>query len=260
MKQPDILVVTATLGNRSTLDRTINSVKTIGGDRVKHVVVAPASVCSSIKAKYPHLTVVQEPPQCKGIYNALNHGFRLFAKDHQYLTFINDDDYWYPEFRDLFDCMDHSDADVVYGRVNFVDMNGRVIKEQASSPRYQDFQGLLFREVVLFTQQATLTRSELFLRLGGFDENFKLVADTKFWLDAVKSKARFKYVNKICAAYAMHNDQLSANKALQKEEHDQLILMNEVANPFHVMLVVLFFRLWNLKIYFKRLKNKFSMN
>jgi hypothetical protein len=152
--------------------------------------------------------------------------------------------------------MDRYDADVVYGRVNFVDVNGNVTGEQASSPRYKDFGNLLYREVILFTQQATLTKSELFLKLGGFDENFKLISDTKFWLEAVQSKARFKYVNRICAAYTMQAGQLSANKKLQREEHEQLVLTNEIANPFLVMLDVLLFRLWNIKIYLRRYKNK----
>lgn len=253
---PDTLVVTATLGNRDSLSRTIESVKKIGGNRIKHVVVAPARVCSVIRERYPHLTVLQEPSSSKGIYSALNFGLKAFAKDFKYLTYINDDDYWYPGFQHLFHAMDRSDADVVYGRVNFVDVNGNVTGEQASSPRYKDFGNLLYREVILFTQQATLTKSELFLKLGGFDENFKLISDTKFWLEAVQSNARFKYVNRICAAYTMQAGQLSANKKLQREEHEQLVLTNEIANPFLVMLDVLLFRLWNIKIYLRRYKNK----
>ncbi|MEN6454139.1 MAG: glycosyltransferase [Prolixibacteraceae bacterium] len=256
MSFPDTLVVTATLGTRPSLSRTIESVKKIGGNRVKHVIVAPAHACQRIREKYPHLTVLQEPANCKGIYPALNFGLKAYAKNYQYLTYINDDDFWYPSFQTLFQVIDHHNVDIVYGRVNFVDVNGNVTGEQASSPRYQDFGNLLHKEVVLFTQQATLTRSDLFLQIGGFDENFKLVSDTKFWLEALHSGAKFRYVDKICAAYTMQIGQLSSNKALQKEEHEQLVLMNEIANPFRVMLNVLFFRLWNLRIYYKRYKNK----
>jgi|GEM_PF-677417 len=259
-KFPDTLVVTATLGSRPSLSRTIESVKKIGGNRVKHVIVAPARACKAIRNQYPHLTVLEEPANCKGIYEALNYGLKAYAKDYKYLTYINDDDFWYPTFQVLFQTMDHHPVDIVYGRVNFVDAKGRITGEQASSPRYKDFGNLLYKEVILFTQQATLTRSDLFLRLGGFDENFKLVSDTKFWLDAVQSGAKFKYINRICAAYTMQEGQLSANKTLQREEHEQLVLMNEIANPFLVMLDVLFFRLWNIRIYYKRYKNKLSID
>lgn len=36
-----ILVITATLGDRDTLSRTIDSVKQIGGNLVRHVIVRP---------------------------------------------------------------------------------------------------------------------------------------------------------------------------------------------------------------------------
>lgn len=258
MTLSDTLVVTATLGNRPSLEKTIHSVKTIGGDRVKHVIVTPSRVCSLIREKYPHLTVLREPDNCKGIYAAVNFGLKLYAREYKYLTYINDDDFWYPDFRYLFKAMDQGGADVVYGRVNFLDVNGKITGEQTCSPRYQDFGNLLQQNVVLFTQQATLTRSELFLQLGGFDEKFKLVADTKFWLDAIHAGAKFRYVNKICAGYTMQHDQLSSNKKLQKEETEQLILSYEVPNPFQAILKVMLFRLWNSKIYMKRLfkKNK----
>ncbi len=260
VKYPDTLVVTATLGDRSTLSRTIDSVKRIGGNRVKHVIVAPAAACRVIRETYPHLTVLQEPSHSRGIYTALNFGLKAFANEFKYLTYINDDDFWYPEFQVLFQAMDQNDTDVVYGRVNFLDAEGHVIGEQTSSPRYKDFGTLLYQEVILFTQQATLTRSDLFLRLGGFDESFKLIADTKFWLEAIQAKAKFRYVNKICAGYTMHEGQLSANKRLQREEHEQLVLLNEIANPLKVMFDVLLFRLWNLRIYMKRLKNRLFRN
>ena len=253
MNYPDTLVVTATLGNRSSLSRTIDSVKTIGGNRVRHIIVAPAPACEMISKNHPHVKVISEPENCKGIYPALNYGLKSFAADFRYLTYINDDDFWTPGFKVLFDEMDrHKDTDVVYGRVNYVNAKGHIIGEQTSSPRYRDFGNLLYKNVILFTQQATLTRSKLFLELGGFDESFKLVADSKFWLEAINANSKFRYVNKICAAYTIQKGQLSSDKTLQKDEHERLILSNDIANPFQVIINVLFFRLWNVKIYLKR--------
>ena len=47
-----ILVITPTLGNRESLSKTIESVKNIGGDLVKHIIVAPNSHIPNIKNKY----------------------------------------------------------------------------------------------------------------------------------------------------------------------------------------------------------------
>lgn len=94
-----ILVLTATLGNRTTLKKTIESVRRIGGDVVKHVIVCPKSSIEYLRETYGDIECLAEPSEKKGIYAALNHGFNTYGRDYQYLTFINDDDYWLDDFR-----------------------------------------------------------------------------------------------------------------------------------------------------------------
>ena len=87
-----ILVITPTLGNRNTLAKTIESVREIGGDMVKHIIVAPEQQISFIKETFGDIECLPELEGKKGIYAALNHGFRTYGKEFEYLTFINDDD------------------------------------------------------------------------------------------------------------------------------------------------------------------------
>jgi len=250
----DTLIVTATLGNRKTLERTIKSVKQIGGLRVKHVIIAPEGVCAELRLMYSTIEIIPEPQSCRGIYGALNYALKRYAKDYNYLSYINDDDFWLPAFNNLFTPLDqNSDIDVVYGRVNFVDEIGGIIGEQTSSPRYKAFGTLLKYKVVLFTQQATLMRSDLFLKLKGFDESFKLVADSNFWLEAVKQNSKFYYYNKVCAAYTIQANQLSANKDLQRNEHTILLSKVESKGNFNLIFEYTIFRLFNSRIYFNRI-------
>lgn len=259
MEIADTLVVTATLGNRKSLKRTVESVKSIGAARVKHVLVAPPGACEGLAKEYPDLTIIPEPEDIKkGIYPALNYGLRSYAKDYKYLTYINDDDFWLPGFKSLFKAMDRYDPDIVYGRVYHYNPEGKMIKEQPSSPDYKSFGNLLHKNIILFTQQATLTKSKTYLKLGGFDENLKLVADTKFWLEAINAQATFKYVNEICAGYTTHDGQLSADKKLQAEEHEQLVLINNLSHPLQILADAAFFRLRNAGIYFKRYLKKLT--
>lgn len=258
MNKPDILVVTATLGNRSTLEKTIQSVSDIGTDRVFHVVIAPESKYNYLQNKFPHVKVIIEPETCNGIYSALNFALRKYALDYKYLTYINDDDYWLPNYGELIDVLDKNhDFDAVYGKVCYVNANDKVIGLQTSSSRYKAFGALLSQNIILFTQQATLMRSELFLKIGGFDESFKLVADTNFWLQAIKSDAKFSYKNLICAGYMIQQGQLSSDEKLQNEEHVRLsskINFKYTLIPFFEKYL---FRISNFKNYFKRiLKNK----
>lgn len=258
---PDTLVVTATLGNRGTLKRTIQSVQSIGGTRVKHIIIAPEPMCNKIHKAFPQTEVIPEPKNCKGIYPALNHALKTYAPRFKYLTFINDDDYWLNNYTELFSILDKDlTVDVAYGRVNYIDEKENIIGEQTSSSRYTAFKALLSEKIILFTQQSMLIRSELFLSIEGFDERFKLIADTKFWLKAIEDNSKFHYTKSICAAYTIQAGQLSSNATLQKQEHN---LLNIRVNFLHAKLEKVLFRIVNIRIYLHRFwkyRNMTKMN
>ena len=251
-----ILVITPTLGNRDTLSKTIESVREIGGDMVKHVIVAPKSLIPSIKNKYDDIECLPELEGKKGIYAALNHGFKTYGKDYEYLTFINDDDYWLPDFKSLIDSLDKK-YDLVYGKVNYVlaDNNNK-IKPMACTGQFKDFTTLLYSDVVLFTQQATLIKSDLYFQLGGFSEDYKLVSDTKFWADLSLLNIKFKYISKPCAAYTIQDGQLSSNKELQAFEGKKILEKYPNVSMYKRYSALLEFRFKNIRVYLKRLFDK----
>ena len=258
----DTLVVTATLGCRDSLDRTIRSVKENGGDRVNHVITCPGNILKNLKKKYPFLEVIPEPEEKNGIYSALNNVIRKYAKDYKYVTFINDDDYWLPGFKKLFLTLDgNQELDAVYGKTLFVSEDNKTIGEQTSSPRYKSFKVLLTRKVVLFTQQATLIKSQVFYKTGGFDENYKLIADSKFWVEAIALGVKFHYINILAAAYTLQEGQLSSDKRVQNEEYTKLLNENffQSISLSEVIFENLIFRLYNTSIYFKRIFQKFNI-
>lgn len=219
-----ILVITATLGNRDTLTRTIESVRTVGGDLVHHVIVSPAAAIPAIQEKYGGIDCLAELPGKKGIYAALNHGFQTYGRDYDYLTFINDDDYWLPAYRVLIDAMMNDESlDLAYGRTRYVNENNEYLGSQTSSPRFKDFTGLVkAKNIILLTQQATLIKSRWYFELGGFDESLRLVADSKFWMQLSQKPIRYKYFNRECAAYMIQDGQLSSDHTLQAKEHERL--------------------------------------
>jgi len=249
-----ILVITATLGNRDTLHRTITSVKSIGSYDVHHVIVAPAYIIPDLKNKYgDNLVYESEPMGCRGIYAALNHGFKKYGKNYEYLTFINDDDYWLPQYRNLIDyILMHDKCDFVYGRTMYVDENNVRIGEQTSCSQFKRFIPLLSTNVIMLTQQATIIRSSLFFELGGFDETYKLVADTKFWAVLSLKHLKYKYFNKCCAAYMIQDGQLSSDHSTQAKEHQRLLSELPSKSTISRLYSKIYFRCYNLKIYLKR--------
>lgn len=249
----DILVLTATLGERDTLSRTIETVRNIGGNSVRHIIICPNDKIDFIKNKYGNIDCLAEPPKGKGIYAALNYGFQTYGKEYKYLTFINDDDYWLPDFKELIETIKNDDSlDLVYARVKYVNENNVMIGCQSCCPFFSSFVPLLKYNVMLLTQQATLIKNSLFFKIGGFDETYKLVADTKFWALASMMNVKSKYVNKVCAAYAIQMGQLSSDSKLQNKEHTRLLEelnCRKSKGAFSLMK----YRLYNLPIYYKRL-------
>lgn len=248
-----ILVITATLGDRETLQQTVDSVREIGGDSVKHVIVTPQNRIEALKCKYPTLEFLAELEGRKGIYAALNHGFRTYGKEYEYMTFINDDDYWLPEYETLIDTITNDRSlEFVYGKVLYVNEYTNNSYPQASSSQFYNFLPLFQKGIVLLTQQSTIIKSSVYFKLGGFDETFKLVADSKFWIDLSSTKPAFKYVDKVCAAYTLQAGQLSSDGKLQSMEHDRLHDIYGDCGLFTKTYQTLLYRLANTCTYIKR--------
>lgn len=254
-----ILIITPTLGDRVTLQRTIESVSSIGGNDVKHIIIAPKDKIPLIQKKYNNITCISEPEGKKGIYAALNFAFRMYAHEYEYMTFINDDDYWLPDFRILIDAIKSNKFDFVYGKTKYVDSQNELLGDQTSSSRFLDFIPLLHSNIVLLTQQATILRSEWYFKLNGFDESYKLVADSKFWAELSLKNIKFKYFNFCCAAYTIQEGQLSSDHDTQYIEHKRLLKELPSISPIKVKIAKIKFRLANIKIYVKRFLIKRKM-
>lgn len=246
-------MVTATLGQRSTLQRTVASVKDIGGHEVDHVVVAPKDKCAEIRSTYSQIRVIEEPDEVRGIFGVLNYALKTLGSNYDFMTFINDDDFWLIDYKLLIDKIKEGNVDVVYGQVKYFDEDDHLLGAQTSSPFYKSFGNLLCHEIILMTQQAMIFRSEMFFKLGGFNTDFKLIADTELWLRAITQGYTFKHLGKFCAGYTIQESQLSSDLGLQQKEHKKLI--ESIQNsPYPMRLIdVLIYRAYNIRIYFRRI-------
>ena len=248
----DTLIVTPTLGERASLGRTIETVRTIGGERVRHVLVCPSSQVMKLEQQFPGLEVVAEPAKA-GIFAAVNFALRRSAGSYQYVGYINDDDYWLPGFEALFTTLDRSpQIDIAYGRVNFINERNEVLFASTSSSRYKALKRLFARDIVLFTQQATLITSNCFRRLGGYDESYQLTADTEMWIRALELGYGMQYCKLLCATYTIQSDQLSADQAKVQEENRRIRREHGIHKDWHSTLEFLNYRLQNLPAYTRR--------
>lgn len=247
----DTLVVTATLGKRETLGKVISTVAEYGKGRTHHVIIGPLSELEK-RSDLGNCEIVDEG-KARSIYSALNLALSERVEKYRYFTYINDDDFWDKGFSRLFDSMDaHPEVDVAYGRVMFVDKYRNKIGESAVSRSARSFPFLLAEGIVPFTQQGTLARSSIFKECKGFDETFKLIADTEFWLKAIKSGFIFKYVNVVAALYTIQEGQLSSDRKTQMAEKSRLIKKYNLKRSFRTKIEKLKFRISNLPVYTNR--------
>ena len=251
-----ILVVTATLGDRNTLKETIGSVRRIGGDKVQHVIICPDEKVVYLKKLYSgdNLIVEPQPDNIRGIYKVLNYAFRKYARDYDYVTFLNDDDYWLPGYSNIIIRALECNDDLVYGRTIYIDEYGNRICQMTTSRYFKLFLDYWKFGIVMLTQQSVLFKSSLFFKIGGFYEDFKLVSDTKFWIDiSLISSLKYNFVNRECAAYRIMKDQLSSNKSLLLKENSEMrALYKSIRTKSYAGLL---YRLENIMIYVKRMLN-----
>lgn len=241
----DILVVTPTLGSRSSVSQTIETVQLVGGSRVFHCIVGPLARIMWIQSMYPHIHLLDDRG-CNGIYSALNFAISSFSQKYQYFAYINDDDYWLPGFKELVSRLDTSSSlSLIYGRTRFVTSNGRYIKTISSFPYPRCFKSLMKFNVPIFTQQSVLCRLSDLIELGGFDEMYRILADSELFLRWIESGRKVASASVVCSCYCFEGDRLSNDRSSASSDLVRLQGMHALTISLSDLLVLMAFRLYN---------------
>jgi len=251
--EKDILVVTPTLGKRKTLKKTAETINQIFPKRAHHIVTGPMSAKKLILQLAPHAEFVREKRH-EGVYAAVNDVLRDRASEYKYLTYLNDDDFWLPSYSGLANILDHNtNIDIAYGRTICTDENGKTLSPIAHFPIGAAFSNIAVCGIPIFTQQSSLIRSSLYTELLGFDESYKLVADTDFFIRANIAKKRIKSIQSYCSCFCKQEAQLSNNSELMIFEYQNMISKNNLHCGFKSHLLHACFRIYNLPNYLIRL-------
>ncbi len=245
-----ILIVTPTLGERVCIVDSVQSVRDY--PEVAHIVTCPSASAENLTNLLPSEVHVVPESRTGGVYGAVNDIIFRHGGDFDWVGYINDDDYWLPGMAKLIERSRSSRADIIYGRVQFVDWNKNKIVESTSTKFYWLFPFLATFGIYIFTQQAVLVRRSLFVRMRGFNEKYSIQADNDFWIRAMRSKVRCDYVSEVCAAYRLHDQQLSANKVGLQEREEMLRSFGLYPARFQSRLALLFYRMVNLPQYLRR--------
>lgn len=256
VRNPDILVVTPTLGRRYEVTKTIASaIAVVDSNRLFHCVVGPIAQTSWIANVFPHVFLLDDKG-CASIYEALNLAIGLFASNYEFFAYINDDDYLLPGFSELIRVLDaRSEVSLIYGRTRVHGRNGKSIGLLAHYPSPRPFASLLRFGIPIFTQQSVLCRTSTLLRLNAFDLRFKLAADTDLWARWIEGGNIIVESNQICSSYCFEGQRLSDDHELLMKEYALLRLRYSSHSQIKDLIALIAFRLYNLPLYASRLSS-----
>lgn len=186
-----VSIITTCLNRVDTIGRAIESV--LGQDyaNIEYIVIDGASTDGSmdvINQYADQMTCVISEPD-GGMYEAINKGLRLATGD--LVGLVHSDDVLYDGhvISRMVEAMRHSDADLFYGDGLFV-RGQRVVRNWVSGANHR----WKLRMGWLPLHPTCYVRRSLIDSLGGYDEQYKIAADTE-WL------YRYLYIHRAKTCY-----------------------------------------------------------
>ncbi len=245
-------VVVPTLNSSRTLDWTLCALLNLRDVCVSVLVADSGSNDGTLAiCKRWNVPTIYVPPG--NMYRAINAGLRML--ETEWLTYLNSDDLVYPDgYSRLLALGENKRADVVYGKCDFVDREGRFLY-QITFPPPSRLKGMYRCGRVGFNQTAAVFRRHVFRELDGFNETYRLISDYEFFLRAheggfVHAQADGPSVG----AFRLHSAQLSETEAQNmKSEMNSFRSSNNLAASLFDRLDVLYWRTQNAATYLWRL-------
>ena len=208
-------IITITRNNAAGLQKTVDSVFTQGFSDFEYIVIDGASTDSSIEIINAHADKISYwvSEKDRGVYHAMNKGIQKATGE--YLLFLNSGDHFIDE--NILESMstELDGTDIVYGDIFLVESTTK--SWTGHYPEKLSFQH--FAEGSL-PHPASFIKRTVFDKVGLYDESLKIVADWKFFLDAIcRFNVSYKHINKTIAVFYLDGlSSLEKNQALLQEE------------------------------------------
>ncbi len=190
----------------------------------EHIIIDGDSTDGSKKYLDAHRSqfsyVVSEPDN--GVYEAMNKG--IARAQGEYLLFLNAGDHFYSK-NALQEAAPHLDNEnIIYFDLEVVEPSKRFIKG------YPDTLSFSYFVIDTLPHPATFIRKDAFAKAGTYKEDFRILSDWKFFIDAIcKCQLSYKHVPKVLSTFylgGMSSD--PENRTLKFTERAQ-VLENEYA-------------------------------
>jgi len=213
-----ITIITPVFNGESTLEKCIESVASQSYSNIEHIIVDGESIDNSlniIKAfalVFKQIKFISEPDL--GIYDAMNKGIKLASGD--WILFLGSDDYLVNSLiiETVFADLSNTPYDFIYGNVIFGN-SGKVYAGQ-----FEKMQ--LMRKNIC--HQSIFYQKRLFQSIGGFNLEYKTLADLDLNVKVFFGKYKIKYLNLVISYYSTEGfssvkNQMNANERFKIVEN-----------------------------------------
>ena len=232
-----ISIITISYNAKSTIEKTLKSVAGQSYKNIEHIVVDGGSIDNTLVIcnLFPHISkIISEPDN--GVYDAFNKGLKLATGDA--IGFLNADDVFYNEYsvKEIADTFLNHDIDLVYGNLEYVNKNGKVIRNWISKP----YKLGLMKKGWMPAHPTFYCRKEIYKMLGGYNNSFKIGGDFELCLRFLEiNKARSLYIEKKLVKMligGISNSGLKSKFIIFKEQLRAFRLNKIQFNPFSFFL------------------------
>jgi len=236
-----ISVITISYNAEDTIEKTLKSIENQSYNNIEHIIIDGGSKDSTLEIcnSFSHeAKIISELDN--GVYDAFNKGLKLATGD--VVGFLNADDTFYNEnsIQDIVDAFSINETDIVYGNLDYVNEESKVIRNWISRP----YEKGLLKKAWKIAHPSFYCKKEVYDRLGGYNDSFKIAGDFELCL-------RFLEINQVPSFYlnkklvkmlvgGISNSALKSKWIIFKEDLRALKINNISVNP------VLFF-LYKLK-------------
>lgn len=241
MNVPKISIITVTLNDRDTIEKTIKSVLNQSYKDIEYIIIDGGSTDGALEIinryKKNLSYFISEPD--KGIYNAMNKGAKKATGD--YLYFLNAGDILHNNevLKEVVENMENTDMFfgkvMVVGENNIPNLKGTVSKNKVK----------LGAKV---SQQAVFLKRSVFEKVGGLDEKYKIASDFDLLCKVFDSNYDVKKSDIIICDF----DSSGVSSNLEKAYEDTRKVIYDRYGIFYSTIYFLFTRLKLLaaKLYF----------
>lgn len=212
-------IITINYNDLDGLKKTVESVQEQTYQDFEHIVIDGGSDDGSEVYIEKYSTrfnySVSEPDT--GVYNAMNKG--IIQAQGEYLLFLNSGDSFYKKQSLENVINDIEPYDIAYCNQMVMGKDKKYLK---TYPETLSFAYFLKDNI---PHQATFMKKSLFENFGVYDEDLKIVADWKFFIDCIcKHQVSYKYLNKTLVNFYLGGISSNPNNQRRMETEKQEIL------------------------------------